>query len=62
MFVAGQEMQSKDLDEILFFPSCNISPAPLHNENTFSPFSFFLHLRLFSPYHSILILLLLGRH
>ena len=40
MLVSGQEMQSKDLDAILFFSSCNISPAPLHNENTCSPFSF----------------------
>ena len=58
MLVAGQEMQSKHLDETLF-SSCN---CPLHDENTCSLFSFFLHLRLFPPYHSILILLLLGRH
>ena len=49
MFVAGQEMQPKDTDEILFFSSYNISLAPLHNEYAPSPFSFFLHPRLFSP-------------
>lgn len=35
---AGQEMEPKDPDEILFF-WYSIFPAPLHNENTFSSFS-----------------------